>query len=133
MQQHKLRIDWREGEIQAWSPDCFVECPSPPCWVSIIESPLPEESCIAEPYREYQVVSSKAQAYGLSPRYPSHCATDLIEVAVPPRGRLFFLSRPEEEAMKTYVQEALKQGIIRPSTSPFASRFFFVAKKDGGL
>jgi len=29
--------------------------------------------------------------------------------------------------------EALKQGYIRPSTSPAASSFFFVAKKDGGL
>ncbi|KAK3524883.1 hypothetical protein QTP86_011081 [Hemibagrus guttatus] len=30
-------------------------------------------------------------------------------------------------------KEALDQGYIRPSTSPAASSFFFVAKKDGGL
>ncbi|XP_016359386.1 RNA-directed DNA polymerase homolog [Sinocyclocheilus anshuiensis] len=35
--------------------------------------------------------------------------------------------------MEEYVHEALQQGFIRPSTSPAASSFFFVAKKDGGL
>ena len=35
--------------------------------------------------------------------------------------------------METYIQEALDQGFIRPSTSPAASGFFFVKKKDGGL
>ncbi|KAL0149180.1 hypothetical protein M9458_055514, partial [Cirrhinus mrigala] len=35
--------------------------------------------------------------------------------------------------MEEYIQEALSQGYIRPSTSPAASSFFFVAKKDGGL
>ncbi len=35
--------------------------------------------------------------------------------------------------MEEYIEEALQQGYIRPSTSPAASSFFFVAKKDGGL
>ncbi|KAK3543192.1 hypothetical protein QTP70_012302 [Hemibagrus guttatus] len=35
--------------------------------------------------------------------------------------------------MEEYIQEALSPGYIRPSTSPAASSFFFVAKKDGGL
>ncbi len=35
--------------------------------------------------------------------------------------------------MEEYIEEALRQGYIRPSTSPAASSFFFVAKKDGGL
>ncbi|KAK3565354.1 hypothetical protein QTP86_007128 [Hemibagrus guttatus] len=35
--------------------------------------------------------------------------------------------------MEEYISEALQQGFIRPSTSPVASRFFFMAKKDGGL
>ncbi len=35
--------------------------------------------------------------------------------------------------MKEYIEEALRQGYIRPSTSPAASSFFFMAKKDGGL
>lgn len=35
--------------------------------------------------------------------------------------------------MEEYVDEALKSGFIRPSTSPAAAGFFFVEKKDGGL
>ncbi|KAK3519931.1 hypothetical protein QTP70_008026 [Hemibagrus guttatus] len=35
--------------------------------------------------------------------------------------------------MEEYIKEALAQGYICPSTSPAASSFFFVAKKDGGL
>ncbi len=35
--------------------------------------------------------------------------------------------------MEEYIKEALNQEFICPSTSPAASSFFFVAKKDGGL
>ena len=35
--------------------------------------------------------------------------------------------------MEDYLEEALQQGYIRPSTSPAASSFFFIKKKEGGL
>jgi len=44
-----------------------------------------------------------------------------------------FPSQPESAAMKTYIEEELAKGFIRPSTSPAASGFFFVKEKDGGL
>ncbi len=50
-----------------------------------------------------------------------------------PKGKIYPLSLPEQKAMEEYIEEALQQGYIRPSTSPVASSFFFVAKKDGGL
>ncbi|KAK3575530.1 hypothetical protein QTP86_029276 [Hemibagrus guttatus] len=50
-----------------------------------------------------------------------------------PRGKIYPLSIPEEKAMEEYIKEALAQGYICPSTSPAASSFFFVDKKDGGL
>ncbi|XP_048054364.1 uncharacterized protein LOC125273140 [Megalobrama amblycephala] len=50
-----------------------------------------------------------------------------------PKDKIYPLSIPEEKAMEEYIKEALDQGYIRPSTSPAASSFFFVAKKDGGL
>ncbi len=40
------------------------------------------------------------------------------------------LSLPEQKAMEEYIEEALQQGYIHSSTSPAASNFFFVAKKD---
>ncbi|KAG1941502.1 retrotransposable element [Pimephales promelas] len=39
----------------------------------------------------------------------------------------------DQKAMEEYIKEALRQDYIRPSTSPAASSFFFVGKKDGGL
>ena len=51
----------------------------------------------------------------------------------PPKGRIFPLSQPESAAMKAYIEEELAKGFIRPSTSPAASGFFFIKKKDGGL
>lgn len=50
-----------------------------------------------------------------------------------PRGRIYPLSIPEKKAMEEYMKEALSHGYIHPSTSPAASSFFFIAKKDGGL
>ncbi|KAK3570134.1 hypothetical protein QTP86_012507 [Hemibagrus guttatus] len=58
------------------------------------------------------------KASKLPPHRPWDCAIDLVS---------------EEKAMEEYIAEALSQGYIRPSTSPAASSFFFVAKKDGGL
>ncbi|KAI2645540.1 Transposon Tf2-9 polyprotein [Labeo rohita] len=39
----------------------------------------------------------------------------------------------KNQAMEEYIKAALQHGYIRPSTSPAASSFFFVTKKDGGL
>ena len=46
-------------------------------------------------------------------------------------GWLYNLSIPE--AMRNYITESTASGIIRPSSSPITTGFFFVAKKDGSL
>ncbi|KAK3521375.1 hypothetical protein QTP70_004113 [Hemibagrus guttatus] len=56
------------------------------------------------------------------------CKGDIL-----PKGRVYPLLSSENKAIKEYISEALQQGFIRPSASPVASSFFFVAKKDGGL
>lgn len=45
----------------------------------------------------------------------------------------FTPSLPEQKAKEEYIEEALQQGYIRLSTSPAASSFLIVAKKDGSL
>ncbi|XP_044051575.1 uncharacterized protein LOC122875938 [Siniperca chuatsi] len=69
----------------------------------------------------------------ISPHRPWDCAIDLIPGEPVPHGKIYPLSLPEQKAMGECIKEALAQGYIRPSTSPAASSFFFVAKKDGGL
>uniref|UniRef100_A0A674M8X6 ribonuclease H n=1 Tax=Takifugu rubripes TaxID=31033 RepID=A0A674M8X6_TAKRU len=71
-------------------------------------------------------------ALSLPPHRPYDCPIDLLPGAPYPTGRLYNLSIPEE-VMRNYITESLASGIIRPSSSPLAAGFFFVAKKDGGL
>ncbi len=76
---------------------------------------------------------SKQAATKLPPHRPWDCAIDLLPGTQPPKGQVYPLSIPECKVMENYIKEALQQGFIHPSTSPAASSFFFVGKKDGGL
>lgn len=71
------------------------------------------------------------------PKLQNFHHTDLIDLlpgALPPKNRIYIpMLLPEMKAMEEYVEEALLQGFIRPSTSPAAADFFFVEKKDGTL
>ncbi|KAL0172449.1 hypothetical protein M9458_032760, partial [Cirrhinus mrigala] len=142
---HDPLIDWRSGEIRKWSSRYFREClkelPKPvittthlPICYTSVESPNSSQTLSIPPeYQAFQDVFSKVAATHLPPHRPWDCAIDLLPGAKLPKGRVYPLSIPERAAMEEYIQEALQQGFIRPSTSPAASSFFFVAKKDGGL
>ncbi|KAL0204538.1 hypothetical protein M9458_002556, partial [Cirrhinus mrigala] len=142
---HQPVIDWEYGEPKRWGSICYNQClkfPTRPvpstnplhlCSTSI-ESPQHEAATkYPSKYRAFQDVFSKAAATKLPPHRPWDCAIELLPGAPLPKGRVYPLSGPEREAMEKYIKEALNQGFIRPSTSPAASSFFFVAKKDGGL
>ncbi|KAI2646638.1 Transposon Tf2-8 polyprotein [Labeo rohita] len=99
-----------------------------------VESPEPAFTPeIPAEYAVFQDVFSKQSATHLPPHRPWDCAIDLLPGAQLPKGKVYPLSIPEHQAMEEYISEALNQGFIRPSTSPAASSFFFVGKKDGGL
>ncbi len=84
-------------------------------------------------YHDLIEAFSKTKASQLPPHRSNDCAIKLQPNSHPPRGRVFPLSQPESEAMKSYIEEELAKGFIRPSTSPASAGFFFVKKKDGGL
>ncbi|KAK3543168.1 hypothetical protein QTP70_012273 [Hemibagrus guttatus] len=143
---HDPVLSWKTGEILKWGEHCFGACfpnlpaPSPPqvhhlpAQATSVESP--PEACppdIPACYSHFRDVFCPRKASKLPPHRPWDCAIDLIPGEPVPKGRIYSLSIPEEKAMEEYIQEALTQGYIRPSTSPAASSFFFVAKKDGGL
>ncbi|KAK3563211.1 hypothetical protein QTP86_018263 [Hemibagrus guttatus] len=93
-----------------------------------VESPLETRSItIPACYSRFRDVFCPKKASKLPPHRPWDCAIDLIPGEPVPRGRIYSLSLPEEKAMEEYIMEALAQGYIRPSTSPAASSFFFVA------
>ncbi|KAK3563117.1 hypothetical protein QTP86_016350 [Hemibagrus guttatus] len=97
------------------------------------ESPECKPVTIPSCYQDLQEVFSKAKATQLPPHCPWDCTIDLLPNAMPPKSKVYPLSRPETQAMEDYIEEALSSGFIRPSTSPAAAGFFFVEKKDGGL
>ncbi|KAI2645539.1 Transposon Tf2-9 polyprotein [Labeo rohita] len=140
---HNPILSWGTGEIIKWgegcTTDCFPEIPRPvrkslPVFITSVESPIEKRSVkIPEIYSAFQDVFCPKRASQLPPHRPWDCAIDLLPDAPMPRGKIYPLSLPETQAMEEYIQEALSQGYICPSTSPAASSFFFVAKKDGGL
>ncbi|KAK3553828.1 hypothetical protein QTP70_012204 [Hemibagrus guttatus] len=74
-------------------------------------------------YAEFREVFSKERAA----HQPWDCAIDLLPNASPPRGQVYPLLLPESKAIEEYIETALAAGHIRPSTSPVAAGFFFVA------
>ncbi|KAK3572996.1 hypothetical protein QTP86_012030 [Hemibagrus guttatus] len=138
LEQHNPIHSWKTGEILKWGEQCFEGCflklpvPKPPRSHEIpvhamsVESPL-EASTTAIPacYSHFSDVFCPRKASKLPPHRPWGCAIDLIPGEPVPRGKIYSLSIPEKKA--------LSQGYIHPSTSPAASSFLFVAKKNGGL
>ncbi|KAK3515182.1 hypothetical protein QTP70_009592 [Hemibagrus guttatus] len=95
-----------------------------------VESPECKPVTIPSCYQDLQEVFSKTKATQLPPHHPWDCAIDLLPNAMPPKSKIYPLSRPETQAMEDYIEEA---DFIRPSTSPAAAGFFFMEKKDRGL
>ncbi len=143
---HKPQIAWRTGDVLKWGNQCFPDCfrslprQSPPAKpilslnATSIESPVDQQSVdIPECYSHFRDVFCLKKATWLPPHWPWDCTIDLLPVESVPKGKIYPLSLPEQKAMEEYIEEALQQGYICPSTSPAASSLFFVAKKDGGL
>ncbi len=142
---HEPQISWCTRDVLKWGdqcfPDCFPNLPRPSMPVSqtlslnstSIESPIEKQSVeIPECYAHFSDVFCPTKASQLPPHRPWDCAFDLLPGESVPKGKIYPLSLPEQKAMEEYIEDALQQGYIRPFTSPAASRFFFVAKNDGG-
>ncbi len=134
---HDPYISWKEGEIKQWGSACHEQCISHSTPVSVSTITLTQESSeivnLPSQYAELPEAFSKVKASELPPHRSSDCSIELIPSSTPPKGKIFYLSQPEAEAMKKYVKEELAKGFIRPSTSPASAGFFFVKKKDVSL
>ncbi len=105
-----------------------------PKFSTSIESPREKQSFdIPTCYAPFSNVFCLKRASQLPPHRPWDCAIYLLPGELVPCGRIYPLSLPEQKAREEYIEEALQQGYICPSTSPAASSFFFLAKKDGSL
>lgn len=75
----------------------------------------------------------KSRVTSLPPYRPYDCSIDLLPGTSAPKGRLYSLSVPKNQAMRENIQASLKASIVHPSSSPAGAGFFFVSKKDKSL
>ena len=54
------------------------------------------------------------------------------DTKLPKPAKVYPLSLAERNSLDTWIDEELRKGYIRPSTSPIAAPFFFVKKHDDG-
>lgn len=119
---HNPQLDWTLGWILQWGTPCLASClrsALPPREKEVEdETQYPHISKVPEIYLDLKEVFNKTRATSLPPHRPYDCSINLLPGSTPPRGRLFSLSPPEQEAMQKYISEALDAGLIRPSSSP---------------
>ena len=84
-------------------------------------------------YKDFRDVFNKAQTNQLLPFRSYNHAIELKLDFVPKNCKVYLLTLKKEETLDIFLQENLEKGFIQPLTSPQASSFFFVGKKDGTL
>ena len=95
--------------------------------VEEVKITLPEE------YTEYSEVFSKEASQKMPPSRPYNHPILLDDSFIPRIGKVYLLSPDKQKATNGFIEENLRAGKIQPSSSPQASSFFYVRKKDTGL
>ena len=90
------------------------------------------EPVIPREYRDYAGAFSKEAAEQLPEHGPQDHAIELTG-GEPSFGPLYNLSATELGVLREYIEDNLRRGFIRPSTSPAGAPILFVKKKDGSL
>ncbi|KAL0199796.1 hypothetical protein M9458_002983, partial [Cirrhinus mrigala] len=133
LEQHNPLISWTERQILKWSESCQERCLPripPKTEGDSLSLKSPDLAKLPREYWDLAEAFSKNRASQLPPHCSTDRAIDLLPGSQPPKGRVFPLSQPESAAMKSYIDEELKKGFIRPSTSPASAGFFFVKKTE---
>src|SRR3981189_1859786 len=91
------------------------------------------EETVPTSYHNCRKVFDKGSFDNLPPRRIWDHAIELKPDAKPHVGKVYPLSRNEQEQLEVFLNENLSTGRIRSSKSPMASPFFFIKKKSGEL
>ena len=82
-------------------------------------------------YRDYQLVFNGQCSDELQPHRSFHHAIDMVEGKEPPWGPIYAVSENELEVLRTYLDDMLRSGKLRPSKSSAGASILFVPKKEG--
>lgn len=88
---------------------------------------------VPEEYHEFIPLFLESNNPQLPPRRPYDHKIPLKPGTAPPHGALYSMSLGELEVLKAYLDENLKKGFIRASSSPAAAPVLFARKPGGGL
>ena len=109
-------------------------CPSDSAKAHSSSASTPPDLDIVPPeYRDYADVFSKVKASELPLHHDYDLKINLEEGTSPPLGTLYSLSLVELSTLRTFIDENLNTGFIRPTASSHAAPVLFVKKKDGSL
>lgn len=137
LKRHNPHIDWATATIRSWSAHCHAHCLQsavPPRTVNT--APPQEENDLTKVPSEYhnlKEVFSKTSANTFPPHRPYDCAIDLHPGASLPTKWLYNFSKPEREAMESYITNSVGSRFDSPIILSRGAGFFFVEKKDGTL
>ena len=105
-----------------------------PEYLSAMQEVAPKTLDIPEEYRDLAEVFSKSKSEELPPHHGSlDHVIPLEKDSKPVFSPIYNLSETELQVLREYIDENLRKGFIRPSTSPFGSPVLFVKKPDGSL
>jgi hypothetical protein len=100
----------------------------------VVGSAAIDLNSLPEEYHSFaHVFDTPTDTACLPPSRPFDLGIELKSDILPKTRPIYPLAKKEETVLKNYLEEWLKVGIARPSTSPIASPIFFVPKKDGDL
>jgi hypothetical protein len=114
------------GTLQAAGTD--LECEA-----RVYDVHAAQEPRIPDALSEYADVFDNKKAATLPNYKSSDHAIPIQPGKEPPYGPLYTLSSRELQLLREYIEEALRKGWIRHSTSPAGAPIIFVPKKDGTL
>ena len=135
LKQVNPQIDWANGSIELPEHILRSLAISKVTFATTLAQNVKDNKphTIPPEYRDFRDVFDKAQTNQLPPSRSYDHAIELKSDFVPKNCKVYPLTLKEEETLDIFLQENLEKGFIRPSTSPQASPFFFVGKKDGTL
>src|SRR5271155_2978718 len=98
-----------------------------------ISDDIPDLSSVPEEYHDFADVFNKKKADTLPPHRPYNLKINLEEGSSPPVGHMYSVSQSELQTLREFIDEHLRIGFIRHSSSPYGAPILFVRKKDGSL
>ena len=98
-----------------------------------VSDDVPDLSQVPAEYHDFADVFSKSKAFTLAPHRPYDLKIEIPEGTAPPVTPMYPLSQIELQTLRDFIEEHLRSGFIRSTSSPHGAPVLFAKKKDGGL